>query len=319
MMSQAPAAVMYEIISLHEEINNIAQKIKQEVNESSPDHERTKEEVFGKTSLLMPRFTPPSFGFVRTVSWLYVMYYEVGKINVDFLSERLKGYGLDPEGRALVHRRTVQDLRTYLQHHLDVRKAHDRAIQENCEQWLYSKCRTRVPIEEEHWERCLLSLLEEARGFSLALREAVRRIEQDESYKEILRIWLYRLRHYHDPYEFSQIISIAAADMGRESLDADRLCKRFYSRWVKELELLNSDYIFEIEARKLIEHVLLTDITPVLPITGKDILEQFSIAPGKQVGELLQKARAYYDAGFHSRDALLEKLKQEVAAEQVEN
>ena len=87
---------------------------------------------------------------------------------------------------------------------------------------------------------------------------------------------------------------------------------RFYTEWVKELELLQGNYDFEVEARKLIEHVLLQKMIPVLPITGQDIINEFNVVPGPIVGQLLEKARNIYNNEPCSRDELLEKLRREI-------
>jgi hypothetical protein len=256
---------------------------------------------------------------MQTVSWLYVMYYEVGKVNVEFLNERLSVYELDPTGMISLHHKTVQWLRTYLQHNLDVRKSHDRSIQEECERWLYNQCRSRVPADDRQWKNCLIGLLKEAHSFLTLLRTCIRSIEQDESRDTILQIWNFRRTRYHAPYEFDKLISLVAIDMGRENIDVDRLCKRFYHQWMKELEQLEGRYNFEVEARKMIEHALLTGMMQVLPFTGKDIMNEFNIAPGPQVGEMLQRARIYFDAGVHSRNELFRKLREDSGITNVGN
>ena len=233
--------------------------------------------VFEAVSLEMPKFTPAELGFLRLET----------------------------------HHRLVQQLRTSLQHNLDPGKSHDRRIQEVCEQWLRDQCGTPIPGSDHQWQRCLLSLLLEALQFLEALLQTTRSIEQDESCGEICREWLFRIKRYHPPHAFDELISIVAADMGREAVDVVRLRTRFYDKWTQELHLLEPDYEFEIQARKLIEYALLTVTTPVLPITGKDIMEDFDIPPGPRVGQLLERARRIYDTKPCSRAVLLDQLRQE--------
>ena len=52
-------------------------------------------------------------------------------------------------------------------------------------------------------------------------------------------------------------------------------------------------YIFEVEARKLIENTLLTEMKSVMPIIGLDIMNYFGVEPGPKVGELLNIAKSY--------------------------
>jgi hypothetical protein len=298
--NQNPKMLMYEILQLHDEVNHIASHLNKDARE-----------VFGKISLGNPVFNPPELGFMRAVSWLFVVYYEVGRVNVEFLNERLASYNLDIDGKNNLHFQTIQQLRTYLQHNLDASKPHDRRIQANCGAWFHHYCGTHVPKDGKQWKICLMSLLKEAHSFLNALKNCIRCIEQDESREYILYEWNLRHTRTHPPYEFDRLILIVASDMGRDNIDAERLRKRFYNKWLEELRLLQGDYKFEVEARKLIEHVLLTEVTSVLPITGDDIIKEFNIRPGKQVGVLLQKARMYYDAGVHLHHDLIEKLREE--------
>lgn len=300
MTPATPEELMYEIVRCNEEINRVASRLT-----------GISYGVFEPVSLAMPKFAPAELGFLRLVSWLFVLYYEVGKVGVAFLGERLATYGLDPDGHLHTHRQLVQQLRTFLQHHLDPRKPHDRGIQGNCEQWLQEHCGTPVPGTDEQWKTCLLALLSEAHRFLEVLLQTIRNIEQDESREEICHAWLFRIQRYHPPHVFDELIAVVAVDMGRENLDPVRLRTRFYDKWTQELALLQTDYDFEVEARKLIEYALLTAMARALPITGKDIMEEFTIPPGSRIGELLERARRLYEAEPCSRPILLERLRQE--------
>ena len=94
--------------------------------------------------------------------------------------------------------------------------------------------------------------------------------------------------------------------MGRDHIEPPRLRRRYHEKWVEELSLLKPDYDFETEARRLIEHALLFGLTPVLPIDGRDIMEEFQIQPGPQVGQILVQARAIYESALFSRSSLTE-------------
>src|SRR6266581_7839188 len=147
-MSTKAQSLMFSILILVEEINRVASRI----NEG-------KEDVFGVISLPMPKFTPPELGFIRTTSWLYVLYFEAGRVSVQFLFERFSAFGLDPERNISPHLGLVQQMRTFLQHNLDPRKEQNRRIQEDCEKWLEEHCKTRVPELDRQWNRCLEGLL----------------------------------------------------------------------------------------------------------------------------------------------------------------
>ncbi len=299
MSTQNPESLMYQILGLREEIDQVTLKLNKT------------DGFFGSLSLRMPRFVPSELGFLRTISWLYVLYYETGKVNVNFLTERFSAYNIDSNKKLSKHQLSVQQFRTFLQHNLDPKEQHNLVIQKSCEEWLDDRCGTPIPGNEQQWNSCLINLLSESIDFLTALRICIRNIEKDESREEILREWNFLRNRFHSPYEFDLLISKVAADMGRENLDAVRLRKRFYEEWVKELELLQGNNNFEVEARKLIEHVLLYKLTPVLPITGNDIIKEFNISPGPEVGKFLERARKLYSAEPCSRDDLLKKLRLE--------
>src|SRR5262249_2203300 len=137
----------------------------------------------------------------------------------------------------------------------------------------------------------------------------IQAINMDESRTEILRQWDFRRSHHHSQFEFDRIIQIVAADLGRDGLKPKNFSNRYYSRWLQELEM-KDNYDFEVEARKLIERAILEDTRPQMPITGKDIMQEFSIEPGRKVGDLLKKALEIFSAHPCSRDELLQILRQ---------
>ena len=304
MSKPSPETLMYKLISLRQEINELARSL---INNQG--------EVFGELSLTMPKFTPAELGLLRTVSWLYVLYYEVGKANVEFLVERLSAYSIDLEKKNVTHFHTVRHLRTFFQHHLNPNKGRDAGIQVACQQWFQQKCRTTLPREEEQWKDCLIGILDEAISFLRALEGCIDHIRNDELSTEIFRQWEFRRTRYHPPHEFDGLIEEVAADMGRENIEATRLRNKFYDNWFKELELLQGNYDFKVEARKLIERALLSETTARLPITGHDIIETLKIKPGPQVGTLLERAWIFYQDQPCSREVLLNKLQQETETE----
>ena len=203
----------------------------------------------------------------------------------------------------------VKSLRTHLQHNLNPRHDHDKGVQEISENWMREKCGTPLPgTEEQWWLTCLLALLSEALQFIEALAVTVRGIEKDESREAICREWASRVSKSHSPAQFDILITEVAIDMGRENIDAVRIRARFYDQWEQELSLLQPNYEFRTEVRKLIERALLSVLTPVLPITGRDIMEAFGIPPGPKVGQLLGRAQKIYAARPCNREELIAQL-----------
>jgi hypothetical protein len=289
---------MYQILRLVEEIREV-------------DLRLTKQSagMFSGISLPMPVLDPAELGFLRTVSWLYVLYFEVGRVNVEFLTEKLAAFGHDADSELAGHRRIIQKLRTYLQHNLSPNEPQNKRIRDDCEHWLQEECGTPVPKEDDQWRTCLTGLLTDALSFLKQLVQCIRIIEKHDAREQIVAEWETRRNRYHAPHEFDELISQVASDMGRDNLDSVALRNRFYARWVRELDLLKGDYEFVVEARKLIEHVLLVETTPVLPLTGTDIMREFNIPPGPEVGRLLQEARVLNDSEPKSQSELIRLLR----------
>ena len=127
----------------------------------------------------------------------------------------------------------------------------------------------------------------------------------------IVQEWIIRLRRYHPPHEFDTLISKVASDMGRDTIDPVRLRERYYGKWTNDLSQLQGEYEFDFEARRLIEHTLLTETAATMPITGEDVKEVFSISPGPEVGRLLARADALYQSTPCPRASLLQLLMEE--------
>jgi hypothetical protein len=271
--------------------------------------------LFGEMSLSLPSFSPPELGFIRAVSWLYVLYYEAGRVGTRFLANKIEVYS--PLGLVALdgHVDRVGKLRTYLQHNLDFRQTHDRSVQATCEDWIASVCGSRVPATQAQWRKCVKALLHEAIEFLDALLGVLRSIESDESREAIVDDWKVHIERYHPAHKFDELIVVVSREMGRDALDAVAFRKRFYDKWTSELRLLSPGYAFDREARKLIESALLTTTERLLPITGEDIMAYFQIAPGRKVGELLAIARKLYDTEACSATDLLPRIAAEISSQ----
>lgn len=383
---QNEKSLMYEILALKEEMEKVSFGL------------NLGWKIFGPISIGIPKLLPPELGFIKTVSYLYVTYFETAKVNLQFLTDKLVTYGLDKDFlfywedaeekgsgnlsaalskycgikweketrveivddkrtinvydeksaislsrnddgstifvrqngmqlRPLIakmvgsrtgifldkgiseHLDTIRFMRTLLQHNLDPTGNRNQEIQRSCETWFKRHCGTTTPGDNAEWQTSLLHLLTEAVEFLNTLKLCLRKIEQDKSRDQIVRDWDFRHKRHHSPEEYDQVISEAANDMGIGNLDIVRTRKRYYTQWSKKIALLGRDYNFKAEARKIVEHTLLSDDLSVLPITGQDIIGEFGLEPGSEVGRLLRIAQQLYIANQCSREELLERLR----------
>jgi hypothetical protein len=265
--------------------------------------------LFPETSLDTPPLSPAELGFLRVVAWLYVHYYEVGLVGTRFLSGLFDPYQITRPEALRLHMRRVAQLRTYMQHNLDPGKPRDREIQAESERWFQEACGSQVPAGEGQWERCLEALLEEAHEFLGGCVATIRGIEQDEGRDEVVEQWIFRAKRHHTPDAFDRIVSEVATDLGREHLDVVRFRKRFYDRWIEALDLLDGDYNFAMEGRRVVESSLLTEAVPVLPITGTEVMAEFGLQPGPHVGHVLERARSLFGEAPCDGNELLARLR----------
>jgi hypothetical protein len=290
-------AGMYEVLRLIEQANQLARSLP-----------LAGLSVFDDVSLEPPRLTPPELGCIRLVSWLFVQHFEAGRIGVAFLEGKVIAYTQDPDGAVKKHRQNVQRLRTFFQHNLDSRKPHDQGIHESCLAWFKEKCGTAVPATDAHWAACLSEMIRESAQCLEILVSTLRMIESDEYCEQICQEWCRRVSRTVAPHQFDELIAVVGTDMGRPEIDPPSFRKRNFDSWTKHLALLSEAADVQLEARKLVENAMLTVIPDVLPITGKDIIQELQIEPGPLVGRLLAEARNLYGNERLSREQLLGRL-----------
>ena len=265
--------------------------------------------AFQETSIRNPRFSSPELGFYQTVTWLYVFYYETGRISLRFLIDRLETYRLDQDGDRRRHYEHIGRLRTFLQHNLNLDSVQDMKTRRACEEWFSKACRSAIPGRDEEWNLCLVHILSDSEAFLAATIDCVRAIERDDASNMIIHQWSTRLLRYHPKHEFENLVSMVIHDIGQDSLDPTQLTERYYEGWSRNLRFRSEGYIFEEEARRLIEQTILNEAQLPLPISGLDIMREFGIPRGPRVGDLLRKAKALYDADPCSPERLIARLK----------
>lgn len=264
--------------------------------------------VFRDVFMPVPQYTCHEAGFLRNLSWLYVLYQEAGRVNLDFLLGKFSAYDLDLRlGKQ--HLRAVNHLRTSLQHSLNILDQRDRDLQNSSIDWFKSVVGVPAPSSTKHWASCLDALLGEAVVFMQRIVTCIEHIGNDEFRQKIIEEWNGRCLSYHPPERFDRLISVVAADLGMSLIDPVTVRRRYFDQWTKRLALNRHGFDFATEARKLIEGVLLND--PRLPISGEDVMKEFDLPPGVEVGNRLQRAREIYQSDRCDAPRLLHLLRLE--------
>lgn len=298
MATQDPEQLMYRIVGKAEETNALVQAL---LGDGAG--------LFEQVSQRMPKFSPAELGFLRSVSWLFVLYWEAGKISLPYVLKRFDAYDLDTNGKIRKHVLEVQRLRTYTQHNLNIGESHDKKTISDCNDWFSSACGTALPYSNSEWSTCLIVLLQQSLELLETVLNCLRLMEKDESRDAICTDWRFKRSRYHPPHQFEALVTPIAVDMGHEYIDSERLVRRNYDKWIQSLRTLSSEYVFETEARKLIENAILADLPNLLPITGEDIIREFGVEPGRLVGRLLREALELYQHSHCTRNELLDRLR----------
>jgi hypothetical protein len=258
----------------------------------------------------LPTFVPAELGFIRAVSYIYSLYREAGRPNVEIAMSYFPVYDINDGSPLDNHFDVVDRLRTYMQHNLSPFQKREAGIRKSCEDWFKASCNTRIPSEESHWQNATSQILKDSAEFLRRVVGCLRRIENDESSDLIVERWKQAKKRKHQPKDFDEIIHLAAVDMGRENLNVIKFRRRYYPKWMKDLESLSFDYDFAFEARRLVEAALLFESQPLLPITGSDVINALGIEPGLDTELLLRKAATIVDGLACSSEELLIRLRE---------
>ena len=294
-------SLIFQVEALREELYNRASSIL-----------RVRRTAFKEMSIRLPRTSPAELAFYQVVTWLYGFYYEAGRVSLRFLTEKLSIYDIADQGSHTKHYEDVQRLRTYLQHNLNLDSKTDVETQHYCEEWFFGSCCSRMPGADKEWDDCSSRMLGDSIAFLNASINCVRSIERDESPGVITQQWLGRLSRYHPRHEFEALVAIVIHDLGQDFLDVGRITARFYDKWSSDLLSRSADYVFEEEARRLIEQTILSEAELPPPISGQDVMTVFGVPPGREVRKILEIARVLYLESPCNKEELLTRLRDSV-------
>jgi hypothetical protein len=300
MSASDAAASCYKILQYQKAIDAIALSL--------PGLERA---AFAKSDFALPSTSSEELAFIRIVSWLYVMYRETGHATVRFLSDLFEVYGIALPTDVLEHVTAVSRLRTILQHSLDYSRSQDRRVARFCAAWFRERCGSSQPESRDEWCRCLIALTEEAESFLRGLRDCAKHVEKDPDVQELAETWHRALRRAHTRQDFTELVEEIAGDLGLADLVPSGLTDRYYVTWMERLRALAHPYSFTWEARRLIEHALLMDVLPPMPITSADLMKEFNVDPGTELMAMLLCARKISDTRELDKAQLLKLLAEE--------
>lgn len=253
-------------------------------------------------------FTCYEAGFLRTVSWLYMLYYEAGRGEIEYLIEKIKVYDKTGDNNKNSHYKDIRILRTSFQHNFNPENSKYTSYKTITDNWFLKTINSHTPSMDDEWRLSLEKLIDNAKEFLINLDDVVNNIGSDEFKNSIIDDWNYKSLRNFQPHDFDAIIQIVLQEFGMVHFDALKFRKQNFETWSQELKALTGNFDFNVEAKKLIERDILTK--PVLPITGSEIIQIFNIQPGLRVKEMIETARKIYLSKPCNREELILKLKE---------
>ncbi|MGX5854425.1 hypothetical protein ACWKW6_12295 [Dyadobacter jiangsuensis] len=262
---------------------------------------------------LTVNFRSPEAGFLRLISYFYVITHEDdSKLNLKFWGDKSQVY-FSSETVISHFTNLINAGRTVLQHNVSQESPSDRLKIYMWEDWLQNCVGKTKKFNSTDWRVCSMELLSE---FSLVLREVEKSLshitELPEDIREVvISDWITKVKNSYPIYRYLNLARDVSVAFSYPELSVSKFCQRHYKRWLSELGELE-DFDFESFARRQIEATLLDDAAQKrlpLPIDGIDVMEYFDIEGGVEVRRLLLAAQARYQASPSSKEDLLSYLK----------
>jgi hypothetical protein len=257
-----------------------------------------------------PRLFPAELGVITLVSWLYVIFFEIARVDTKYLLSKLEIFVPSNERESRDFVQTINCLRTFFQHYLDLSNNRNAAKHEHCEAWFVQVCGKSRPISSGDWLRCLYRLLDASLVLVATLRACAEAISTSESKHLLLAEWESRVNTWRSREEWRALLEEVVLDIGREELVLESVLDRFASDWNKNLQFVGAKHEFKDIGRRIIESTLLKDDVRLCPVSARDIMVTFALDPGPKVGELLKLTHALYLEQPCGKDALLSRIKE---------
>jgi len=265
--------------------------------------------LFGDISLPLVDATVNEAAFIRLTSFYYVLFYEVGKVSVDFLVKEYVSTAIDVNFFERDFRKVVHSLRTMFHHNLDLTKSEDSSKISLCQTWFQQRISLPYPKVNADWQQPLIEFLSEGEKFLNDLDKALIHIDSLETKDLVVETWKTRAFNTFSLYDFEKLCNFSVVYFGLSTLNTNEFCGKRIQIWNKELRQLGFGYDFEDEATKLIERdliVFIRETSKKLPITGRDILVALGETKAdKRIGQTLADCQDYYLSNPCSKEELL--------------
>ena len=263
-------------------------------------------EALPEVTLRPPAGSQNEASFLRLVGWSYALLYEVGRVTIPFLLRLRLGDGSDLT-RAVEARDTVHTLRTWASHNLGLAD-HDLHIARRATEWFMAHCGAVTPRTCDEWGACFQSLCEQVQTivhYCTSVLGVVLSSLDDKD--DVMGQLQKRLDRNWPAQDFDLIVNEVCYWIG-EQIDVVKFRKPKLSGWRTYLENLPEGVDLQESVSRYIERDVLDYFNGLLPIRGRDVIEQLGIEPGPTVRAALFHARQLWQTGVRDREELLRSI-----------
>ena len=242
--------------------------------------------------------------FFRLIAWSYALVFEAGRISIPFL---LRAAGAYEQQRETIQ--LIRTLRTWSFHNLGFDSERDRQLSRLVHRWFLVACQRSPPVKDAEWNCCFDRLCDLVGEVVMQCQQAVSVVlsspDDGDAMIEDLRN---RIERFWPPHKFDALVGDVADRLGVR-IDVVKFRTPRLARWQSFLANIPEDDNPTEAIVRLMEHDLLEYEDGVLPISGRDVMAEFNIPPGAEVGAILRHARELFGAGVREKDELLRRLR----------
>lgn len=286
------------ISEMIKQINDIVHKMESRILFFSGTHQELRSDIENEAA------------YYVNIDYFYGLFFERCDIYRDYIMQKILLFNLEYE-KVKSSLELIHDLRTYKSHTLDKWKTHDKNVIERVEKWHF-RLTGNKRISNEDYLICSNELIDLAKNILDAILYCMKQIETDGRKDQMLREMLMAKESYCPDFYIESQFNEVMETMGLKA-DAHMLTKT-YGKSIRDKMKLFSSLPAEKHKEKiglLIEQILFSEDINICPLGGKRIMEEFGLAPGKELGDIKRKAMEFSkEDPYRSEEQLLILLKE---------
>ncbi len=246
--------------------------------------------------------------FKDMINWLYALYFEVSKPNLDYMVDKIRANHIALSDQAMETKKLIHAIRTVRSHNLDLSKSDDRNKRNYCEEWFKAKIGRSTPVDEGSWRICLSALLDQVLSFLGGIEQGIAISEGNDEFDVALSDWIKKVERSYLPHDFEVVLASVLKNFGIDIfLDTNKIAKREFQVWAKQLDSLQDGFDFHTEASRIVTKFVQKE--GYCPVDQKDLID-IGCTPGFHLKEILQQVCAEFYRQPRHKDALLNWVRQ---------